>query len=127
MAIRVRGKSAWVYSQASICHSKPLTRRRADAGATLSPQAGRGADPGRFHMTAKPLASRIALVTGASRGIGHATARALARAGAHVIAVARTRGDSKNSTTKSAAKAAAPRWCRSTSPITTASPGSVPR
>ena len=39
-----------------------------------------------------PLASRIALVTGASRGIGHATARALAKAGAHVVAVARTQG-----------------------------------
>src|SRR5690242_8968843 len=39
-----------------------------------------------------PLASRIALVTGASRGIGYATARALARAGGHVIAVARTQG-----------------------------------
>lgn len=38
------------------------------------------------------LASRIALVTGASRGIGYATARALAKAGAHVIAVARTQG-----------------------------------
>jgi len=40
----------------------------------------------------KPLAQRIALVTGASRGIGHATALALGTAGAHVIAVARTVG-----------------------------------
>ena len=38
------------------------------------------------------LASRIALVTGASRGLGYATARALAKAGAHVVAVARTQG-----------------------------------
>src|ERR1044071_7202114 len=39
-----------------------------------------------------PLADRIALVTGASRGIGYATALALARAGAHIVATARTVG-----------------------------------
>jgi NAD(P)-dependent dehydrogenase (short-subunit alcohol dehydrogenase family) len=39
-----------------------------------------------------PLASRIALVSGASRGIGYAAARALAKAGAHIVAVARTQG-----------------------------------
>jgi NAD(P)-dependent dehydrogenase (short-subunit alcohol dehydrogenase family) len=39
-----------------------------------------------------PLANRIALITGASRGIGHAAAIALAKAGAHVVAVARTQG-----------------------------------
>lgn len=38
------------------------------------------------------LEGRIAVVTGASRGIGYATALGLAEAGAHVVAVARTVG-----------------------------------
>src|ERR1051326_7080608 len=38
------------------------------------------------------LSGKIALVTGASRGIGYAAALALARAGAHVVAIARTVG-----------------------------------
>lgn len=41
---------------------------------------------------AKPLGGRVAVVTGASRGIGYFAARGLAAAGAHVVAVARTVG-----------------------------------
>ena len=41
----------------------------------------------------KPLANQLALVTGASRGIGAATAIALGAAGAHVLLTARTARD----------------------------------
>ena len=43
------------------------------------------ADPGHW------LAGRVAVVTGASRGIGAATAAAVAAAGAHVFLAARDR------------------------------------
>ena len=40
----------------------------------------------------KRLADRVAVVTGASRGIGYAMAKVLAAEGAHIIAMARTTG-----------------------------------
>jgi NAD(P)-dependent dehydrogenase (short-subunit alcohol dehydrogenase family) len=43
-------------------------------------------------MSELPLKDRIALVVGASRGIGFESALALAKAGAHVVATARTQG-----------------------------------
>lgn len=43
-------------------------------------------------MTDRVLDGRITLVTGASRGIGYQAAIALAKAGSHIIATARTQG-----------------------------------
>lgn len=40
----------------------------------------------------RPLEGRLAVVTGASRGIGYEAAKALAAAGAHIVALARTIG-----------------------------------
>lgn len=62
----------------------------------------------------KPLIGKIALVTGASRGIGKATALALANAGAHVVALARTPAGWKNSMTPSRKRVAPPLLCRPT-------------
>ena len=41
---------------------------------------------------AKRLENRVAVVTGASRGLGRAIALTLAKEGAHIIAMARTQG-----------------------------------
>jgi NAD(P)-dependent dehydrogenase (short-subunit alcohol dehydrogenase family) len=58
----------------------------------LSEEADRTSTLRSADIPSAVLAGRVALVTGATRGIGHASALALAEAGAHVIAVGRTQG-----------------------------------
>ena len=60
-----------------------LTNSSTGASSARTPGPQSVADPGHW------LAGRLAVVTGASRGIGAATARALAGAGAHVVLAAR--------------------------------------
>ena len=84
-------------SRAAAVHRPLLHRRLSDPAHRphrARPRAAAIVAAGRGELTpaCKPLAGRIALITGASRGIGHATAIALAKAGAHVVAIARTVG-----------------------------------
>src|SRR5690606_23751447 len=69
-------------------------RRRPDRGApahhrTPRAQEVRAPSPGVGSMTAGELTGKVALVTGATRGLGRAIADALAEAGATVIVSSR--------------------------------------
>src|SRR5487761_1304081 len=61
------------------------TKSSTGGASVVMPEPRSMADRGHW------LAGRVAVVTGASRGIGAATAQALAAAGAHVVLAARDR------------------------------------
>src|SRR5690242_3647768 len=46
-------------------------------------------------MHLENLQGKVAVITGASRGIGRASAKALAKEGVHIVATARTQGELK--------------------------------
>ena len=95
----IRGAAEAVRRAAEI--SRPACRAHAERHLDLERSLdaheqlyGRVAAPCRQQPAADPghwLAGRVAVVTGASRGIGAATAEAIAAAGAHVVLAARDR------------------------------------
>lgn len=69
------------------------------------------AEAGHARDAPGPLAGRLALVTGAGRGLGRGCALALARAGADVVLLARTRGDLEEVAGAVARLGRHARWC----------------
>ncbi len=60
----------------------------------------------------KHLTGQVAVVTGASRGIGAAPAKLLAAQGAHVVLIARTVGGLEEIDDEIRAAGGPQRWCR---------------